>query len=178
MNMTPNDQRTKASMCKSSVTQPENSEAWIARIQALTMKETMWKAHMKVHTNKESCEKQLGRKPGPNWAKTGLGWPAQPTPGPVRRPLCPRCLSIYCLCLRRLPHRSNNSTNTNHQKTAAARWGRELDELVARINAGRGKEARGGLQTAGLGVFPSFIAVIFIDDVFRSLHYPFVLQSL
>jgi hypothetical protein len=35
-----------------------------------------------------------------------------------------------------------------------------LDELVARINAGGGKEAR-GLQAAGLGVFPSFIAAIF-----------------
>jgi hypothetical protein len=51
-----------------------------------------------------------------------------------------------------------------------------LDELVARINAGRGKEARGGLQAAVLGVFPSFIATIFIDDVLRSLHHPYVLQ--
>jgi hypothetical protein len=36
----------------------------------------------------------------------------------------------------------------------------ELDELVARINAGGEKEARGGLQAAGLGVFPSSIAAI------------------
>jgi hypothetical protein len=35
-------------------------------------------------------------RPGPS----GLGRPAQPTPGPVRAPFCPRCLSIYCLCLR------------------------------------------------------------------------------
>jgi hypothetical protein len=83
MNMTPNDPRTEASMCKSSGTQPKNSEAWIARIQALTVKETMSKAHMQVHTNKELHEKQPGRKPGPNWAKTGLGRPAwadQPSP--------------------------------------------------------------------------------------------------
>jgi hypothetical protein len=53
---------------------------------------------------------------------------------------------------------------------------RELDELVARINAGGEKEARGGLQSAGLGVFPSSIAAIFIDDVLRSLHHPYVLQ--
>jgi hypothetical protein len=52
-----------------------------------------------------------------------------------------------------------------------------LDELIARINADRGKEAR-GLQAAGLGVFPSFIVAIFIDDVLRSLHHPYVLQSL
>jgi hypothetical protein len=87
MNTTPNDPRTEASTCKSSGTQPENGEAWIARIQALTVKETMSKAHMQVHTNKRSREKQPGRKPGPNWAKMGLGRPAQPTPGPVRRPL-------------------------------------------------------------------------------------------
>jgi hypothetical protein len=43
----------------------------------------MSKAHMQVHTNKELHEKQPGRKPGPNWAKTGLGRPAwadQPSP--------------------------------------------------------------------------------------------------
>jgi hypothetical protein len=53
-----------------------------------------------------------------------------------------------------------------------------LDELVARINAGGEEEARRGLQAAGLGVFPSFIAAIFIDDVLWSLHHPYVLQSL
>jgi hypothetical protein len=52
-----------------------------------------------------------------------------------------------------------------------------LDELVARINAGGEKEARGGLPAAGLGVFPSSIAAIFIDDVLQSLHHPYVLQS-
>jgi hypothetical protein len=83
MNMTPNDPRTEESTCKSSGTQPENSEAWITRIQALTMKETTSKAHMQVHTNKGSREKQPGRKPGPNRAEMGLGRPAwadQPSP--------------------------------------------------------------------------------------------------
>jgi hypothetical protein len=61
MNMTPSDPRTEASTCKSSGTQPENKEAWIARIQALTVKETTSKAHMQVHTNKQSHEKQPGR---------------------------------------------------------------------------------------------------------------------
>jgi hypothetical protein len=51
-----------------------------------------------------------------------------------------------------------------------------LDELVTRINAGGGKEARGGLQATGLGVFPSFVAAIFIDDVLWSLHHTYVLQ--
>jgi hypothetical protein len=52
-----------------------------------------------------------------------------------------------------------------------------LDELVARINTDGGKEARGRLQATGLGVFPSSIAAMFIDDVLRSLHHPYVLQS-
>jgi hypothetical protein len=53
-----------------------------------------------------------------------------------------------------------------------------LDELVTRINTDEGKEARGGLQAAGLGVFPSVITAIFIDDVLWSIHHPYVLQSL
>jgi hypothetical protein len=75
MNMTPNDPRTEASKCKSSGTQLENGEAWIARIQALTVKETTSKTHMQVHTNKESREKQPGRKPGSNRAEMVLGQP-------------------------------------------------------------------------------------------------------
>jgi hypothetical protein len=55
------------------------------------VKETTSKAHMQVHTNKESCKKQPRRKPGPNQAKMGLGRPAQPTPGPVR---CPFALGV------------------------------------------------------------------------------------
>jgi hypothetical protein len=47
-----------------------------SKIQALTMQETTSKAHMQVHTNKESCEKQPGKKLGPNRAETGLGRPA------------------------------------------------------------------------------------------------------
>jgi hypothetical protein len=61
------------------------------KIQSLTTKETKSKAHMQVHTNKESREKQ----PGPNRAETGLGRPAQPFPGPVWRPLWPSRLSGY-----------------------------------------------------------------------------------
>jgi hypothetical protein len=52
-----------------------------------------------------------------------------------------------------------------------------LDELIAMINTDGGKVARGGLQAVGLGVSPSFITAIFIDDVLRSLHHPYVLQS-
>jgi hypothetical protein len=98
--MTPNDPRTKVSMCKSSGTQPENKEAWIARIQALTVKETTTKVHMQVHTNKESHEKQPGRKLGPNWAETGLGRPAwddRPSPLRARCDNPPRKIPYYRL---------------------------------------------------------------------------------
>lgn len=98
MNMTPNDPRTEASTCKSSGTQPENSEACIARIQALTVKETTSKAHMQVHTNKGSREKQPGRKPGPNRAEVGLGRPAQSDrPSPLRGRFGPSFALGVCL---------------------------------------------------------------------------------
>jgi hypothetical protein len=85
MNMTPNDPRTEVSTCKSSGTQPEKSEACIARIQALTVEETMSKAYMQVHTNKGSQEKQPVRKLGPNRAVMGLGRLASADrPSPLR----------------------------------------------------------------------------------------------
>jgi hypothetical protein len=125
MNMTPNDLRTEASTCKSSGTQPENSKACTARIQALTVKETTSKAHMQVHTNKESCKKQTGRKPGPNQAEMGLGRPASPLWAWFGAPFCPRCLSIYCLCLRRPPHPSIHQrgaeTKEKHREEADGR---------------------------------------------------------
>jgi hypothetical protein len=64
------------------------------------------KGHMQVHTNKESCKKQPGRKPG----RTRPKWASADRPSPLRAwfgtPFCPRCLFIYCLCLRRTPHPS------------------------------------------------------------------------
>jgi hypothetical protein len=50
------------------------------------------------------------------------GWPAWPVSGPVRTALCPRCLSIYCLCLRWPPHPSIHQRAANmkekHQEEA------------------------------------------------------------
>jgi hypothetical protein len=57
-----------------------------SKIQALTVKETMSKAHMQVHTNKESREKQPGKKPVPKraWAgRPGPTGPAHSGPGSV-----------------------------------------------------------------------------------------------
>jgi hypothetical protein len=55
-----------------------------SKIQALTVKETTSKAHMQVYKNKESCEKQLWKKPGPNRAgRPGPTGPAHSGPGSV-----------------------------------------------------------------------------------------------
>jgi hypothetical protein len=52
---------------------------------SLTAKETKSKAHRQVHTIKELGEKQPGRKPGPNSAKTSRGRLAQADrPSPFR----------------------------------------------------------------------------------------------
>jgi hypothetical protein len=72
LQMTRGPKRQRASL----QSQPENSEACIARIQALTVKETTSKSHMQVHTNKGSREKEPGRKPRPNRVEMGLGRPA------------------------------------------------------------------------------------------------------
>jgi hypothetical protein len=74
VNMTPNDPRTPTWRHKTPGTWTEDAEACATRIQALTVKETTSKAHMQVHTNKESREKQPGRNRG--WTgPTGLNSP-------------------------------------------------------------------------------------------------------
>jgi hypothetical protein len=67
-----------------------------------------------------------GAEPGWNGPGTvGPGRPAWPVPGPVRAPLCLRCLSIYCLCLRRPPHPSIHQrladTKEKHREEADGR---------------------------------------------------------
>jgi hypothetical protein len=59
------------STCKSSRTQPENSVAWIARIEALTVKEMMSKAHMKCTQIRNHTRSNRGGnrgRIGPKWA--------------------------------------------------------------------------------------------------------------
>jgi hypothetical protein len=52
-----------------------------SKIQALTVKEVMSKAHMQVHTNKETREKQPGKKSRPNRAWAGRpAWADRPSP--------------------------------------------------------------------------------------------------
>ena len=135
MNMTPNDSRTKASTCKSSGTQPENSEAWMASIQALTAKETTSKAHMQVHTNGESREKQPGQKPGLNWAETGPGRSAQAgQPSPFRARFGAPFDLASLRTIYSAPAKSHASTHssfaTEEQRREGHHPGEERVELV------------------------------------------------
>jgi hypothetical protein len=67
-----------------------------SKIQALTVKETTSKAHMQMHTNRKSREKQPGRKPGPKQAWAGRPGPTGPAHlGPGSTPLWPRRLLGY-----------------------------------------------------------------------------------
>jgi hypothetical protein len=76
MNMTPNDSRTEASMCKSSGTQPENCEACIARIQALTVKKRRKRPTCKCTQIRNHARSNRGGR----WARTGpeRAWAGRP----------------------------------------------------------------------------------------------------
>jgi hypothetical protein len=66
------------------------------KIQALTVKETTSKAHMQVHTNKESCKKQPGRKPEPKRAWAGRPGPTGPAhSGPSSMPPFALCVYLF-----------------------------------------------------------------------------------
>jgi hypothetical protein len=130
MRMTPNDLRTEVSTCKPSGTQPENNKAWIARIQALTVKETTSKAHMQVHTNKESREKQPGRKPGPKRAETGLGRPAHPLRARFDAPFDLAAIQIIYSPLAKSHEEIHSSSAAEEQRREGHRSGEERFEMV------------------------------------------------
>jgi hypothetical protein len=141
------------------------------------------KAHMQVHTNKGSRGKQLGRKPGPNRAELGLGRPAwadRPSPLWARfaSPFCPRCLSIYCLCLLRPPHPSIHQraaeTKEKHREEADGRressscLGDGLGHALATM-VGPAWWSHGGVSERRLEFVKSFVPSIF-GDVTISCH--------
>jgi hypothetical protein len=79
-----------------------------------------------VNNRPRSIGEQDGAEPGRNGpGLVGPGWVGQPVPSPVRVTLFPRCLSIYCLCLRRPPHPSIHqraaNTKEKHREEADGR---------------------------------------------------------
>jgi hypothetical protein len=111
-----------------------NRRSLDSKIQALTVKEMTSKAHMQVHTNKESREKQSGKKPRPNRAEMGLGRPAwADRPSPFRARFgapfdlaasraiyspWPRATKIY---IRHPPPRSKEGRDTVPERRGS-RW--------------------------------------------------------
>jgi hypothetical protein len=106
-----------------------------SKIQALTAKEIMSKAHMQVHRNKESREKQAWRKPRPNRAETGLGRPAwADRPSPFRaRFNAPFDLAASWAIYSPLAESHKNihsSSATKEQRREGHRSGEERVEMV------------------------------------------------
>jgi hypothetical protein len=122
-----------------------------------------------------------GRKMGPNRPRKGLSRPACSDQardflwwfGPpfdiapswsicsflVRRP--PHPIILPAPFTRKLPPQDEGESLMSSSQGSTPAEGRKQEE-----------------DSNVLGVFASFIAVTFIDDVLRSLHHPYVLQSL
>jgi hypothetical protein len=129
MNMTPKGPGTEARSRKTPRTWTEDAEACATRSSVQTVEKTTSRADMHMGASQQLTEKHRGAK----WGRTGpkRAWVGRPRPAglacfrPVRAPLCPRCLSIYCLCLRRPPHPSIHQrvveTKEKHQEEADGR---------------------------------------------------------
>jgi hypothetical protein len=107
MNMTPKGPGTEARSRKTPGTWTKDVEACATRSSVQTVEKTTSRAHMHNGASQQLTEKHRGANrgrtgPGP----VSPGRPSWPISGPVCAPLCPRCLSIYCLCLHRPPHPS------------------------------------------------------------------------
>jgi hypothetical protein len=93
------------------------STPWIRRRQGPTC------IREQVNNWPRSIGERDGAEPGRNGSgPVGPSRPAWPVSGPVCAPLWPRCSSIYCLCLRRLPYPSNHQraadTKEKHREEA------------------------------------------------------------
>jgi hypothetical protein len=90
---------------------------------------------MQVHTNKESREKQLGKKPGPNRAETGLGreaWDDRPSPSRAQfdTPFdLAASRAIYCP-LAESHEDIHSSSAAEEQRREGHRSGEERVEMV------------------------------------------------
>jgi hypothetical protein len=121
-----------------------------SKIQALTAKETTSKAHMQVHTNKESREKQAWRKSVPNWAETGLGQPAwADRPSPFQT----RFGAPFDLAASRAIYAPLVESHGGIHSSSAAKEQKEKDTILER----RGSRWLTRAPLAGIWVFSSSI---------------------
>jgi hypothetical protein len=98
-----------------------------SKIQALTVKEMTSKDHMQVHTNKESREKQPGKKPGPNRA-----WADRPSPSRARfgTPFDLATSQAIYSPLAGSHKEIHLSSTTEEQRREGHRFGEERVEMV------------------------------------------------
>jgi hypothetical protein len=133
MNMTPNDPRTEASICKSSGTQPWNGEAWVARFKPWPWRK--WRQRPKCKCTQ--VRNHARSKPGGNRGRTGLkqawagrpGRSAQPIPGTDQHPLWPSLLSGYLSPARLVPCRNTFVIRRRgaEKRGTPFRWGEGRD---------------------------------------------------
>jgi hypothetical protein len=102
-----------------------------SRVQALTAKETTSKAHMQVHINKESLEKQLEG----NRAEMGLGrpsWADWPSPFQVRfdAPFDLAASRAIYSPLAKSHEKIHSSSTAEEQRREGHHYGEERVEIV------------------------------------------------
>jgi hypothetical protein len=128
------------------------------------------RAHMHKGASQQLTEKQHR---GARRGRTGseLAWPVS---GPVRAPLCPRCSSIYCLCLCRPPHPSIHQraveTKEKHREEAdgyrksSSCLGDGLGHALAAL-VGPAWWSHGGVPEPQVDFVKSFVPSTFDGDI-------------
>jgi hypothetical protein len=135
----------------------------------------MSRAHMHKGASQQLTEKHRGARRGRNGSgPVGPHQPAWPVSGTVRTPLCPRCLSIYWLCLRRPPHPSIHQrvsdTKEKHREEADGRrkssscLGDGLGHALATM-VGPAWWSYGGVPEQRLEFVKSFVPSTFDCDI-------------
>jgi hypothetical protein len=129
MNMTPKGPGTEAWSWKTLGNWTKDAEACAIRILSKP-----WRRRRQgptcIREQVNNWPRSIGERDGAEPGRNGPGpvcpgQPAQPVLSSVRAPLCPRCLSSYCLCLRRPPHPSIHQraadTKDKHREEADGR---------------------------------------------------------
>jgi hypothetical protein len=142
------------------------------------MEKTTSRAHMHKGASQQLTEKHRGARRGRTGPKRA--WAGRPRPvglacfGPGSCSLCPRCLSIYCLCLRRPPHPSIHQRVTDtmekHREEAdgcrksSSCLGDGLGHALAAM-VGPVWWSHGGVPVSRLEFVKSFVPSIFDGDI-------------
>jgi hypothetical protein len=90
----------------------------------------MSKAHMQVHTNRESREKQPGQIPGPNWAETGPGRPPSPFQAQFGTPFDLATIQTIYNTLTNSHEEIDSSSTVEKQRREGHHSGEERVEMV------------------------------------------------